>query len=64
MRTYVDDRLRREAARHRLLFTCEHCAHFDDLGVGCSQGFPTDEHRDARLEVGGTVVFCKAFEGS
>lgn len=64
MRTYVDDRLRQEAAHHRLLFTCEHCAHFDDARELCSQGFPVGEHRRASLEVGTTVVFCKAFEGS
>ena len=64
MRTNVDDRLRQEAARHRLLFTCEHCAHFDDARGVCSQGFPTGEHLRSTLEVGATVVFCKAFEGS
>ncbi len=64
MRTRVDDRLRHELSSCRLLYACEHCAHFDELTETCSQGYPHQEHRRAQLEPGGVVVFCKMFEAS
>lgn len=59
MKTTVDDRLRREAARFTLRHTCEDCCHFD--GVRCGDAWPTTEHRlpIARAD---TIAFCKQFE--
>ncbi len=71
----IDEQLRDEARRFRLVFACPECASFDpgdDPGDGggalpipggrCSLGFPNEVHRDARLEGRDHVVFCKAFE--
>jgi hypothetical protein len=64
MRIEVDERLLREVETCGLRFTCEHCAHFDDVADRCSQGFPSEEHRAGALELGKCVVFCKLFEAS
>ncbi len=58
----VDDRLREEARRYRLVFACPDCVSFDIEGGGCSLGFPNEMHRDPGLEARDEVVFCKAFE--
>jgi len=58
----VDDRLRDEAKRFRLVFACPSCASFDDARVACSLGYPVDAHLDPSLEKREVVVFCKAFE--
>jgi hypothetical protein len=66
----IDDRLRDEARRFRLVFACPDCASFDpgdgSAGGGgqCSLGFPNEAHRDPDLEDHGRaeVTFCKAFE--
>ena len=63
MRTQVDDRLRREAARFSLRFACDDCAHFDadvDGGGRCSLGYPAAPRRDA-LEAP-DLELCKSFE--
>jgi len=58
----VDDRLRDEARRFRLLFACPDCAQFDPEARRCSLGFPNEAHRDPSLEGRAEVTFCKAFE--
>lgn len=63
MKTIIDDRLRREAARFRFRFSCEHCVHYDDRNDACAEGYPNDEHRDGTLS-GEAILFCKLFEGA
>ena len=58
----VDDRLRREAIRFRLVFACPDCASYDPEGDRCSLGFPHGDHRDPSLAERAEVIFCKAFE--
>lgn len=58
----VDDRLRDEARRFRLVFACPDCASFDPERDLCSLGFPHEAHRDPALEGRRQVIFCKAFE--
>ena len=58
----VDDRLREEARRYRLVFACPDCVSFDPEGGGCSLGFPNEMHSDPSLEERAEVVFCKTFE--
>ena len=58
----VDERLRDEARRFRLVFACPDCASYDPEGDRCSLGFPHSMHRDPDLEDRAEVVFCKAFE--
>ena len=58
----VDERLRDEARRFRLVFACPDCAQFDPDGDRCSLGFPTEPHRSADLEGRDEVTFCKTFE--
>lgn len=62
MITVVDDRLREEARRYRLVFACPDCVSFEPHGGGCSLGFPNEMHRDPSLDARDEVVFCKAFE--
>lgn len=63
MKTRVDSRLRLEAAKYELRFTCPDCAHFDPDEERCAEGYPTDEHRDTQL-LGEEILFCKLFEGA
>jgi hypothetical protein len=62
----VDDKLRDEARRFRLVFACPECASFDPgsdgRGERCSLGFPHEPHKDPGLEGRDEVIFCKAFE--
>jgi hypothetical protein len=62
----IDDRLRDEARRFRLVFACPDCASFDvgheGGGERCALGFPHQPHRDAGLDGRAEVTFCKAFE--
>lgn len=70
----VDALLRREVETHRLRFTCESCAHFDEAGPldapdsgragggRCSLGFPHEPHTRARFDTAPDLAFCKAFE--
>ena len=65
----VDERLRDEARRFRLVFACPDCASFDPGGAGgdgsperCSLGYPVEPHRDPCLDGRREVIFCKAFE--
>jgi hypothetical protein len=58
----VDDRLRDEARRFRLVFACHDCVEFDPDGIRCSLGYPVEPHLDPRLDERDEVVFCKTFE--
>jgi len=60
----VDDRLREEARRFRLVFACPDCAAFDPAPPAsrCSLGFPVEPHADPSLDGRDEVIFCKAFE--
>ena len=63
MRTQVDDRLRREAARFSLRFACDDCAHFRadvEEGQRCSLGYPAAPRRDAIHAP--DLELCKSFE--
>lgn len=62
MRTLIDDRLREEARRFTLRFTCDDCAHFDPEGVRCAEGYPHAPHRGVRMERVRELLFCKSFE--
>lgn len=62
MITRVDDRLRQEARRYRLAFTCESCQAFDREHVRCAYGFPTAPHHQVDLDRAEFLSFCKAFE--
>lgn len=58
----VDDQLREEARRYRLVFSCDHCAQFDLENELCSLGYPSEPHRSPNLEARDEVIFCKTFE--
>jgi hypothetical protein len=58
----VDEQLREEASRFRLVFTCEHCVEYDAEGDRYSFGYPSEMHKRIDLASATEVVFCKAFE--
>jgi hypothetical protein len=58
----LDDRGCAEIRRFSLVYTCERCAQFEPENGGCSAGYPNGEHREAPLESGRRLVFCKEFE--
>jgi hypothetical protein len=58
----VDDQLRDEARRFKLVFACPSCVWFEVDGRACALGFPNADHVDERLEGRESVIFCKAFE--
>ena len=58
----VDARLREEAARHRLAFSCDRCAQYDPERDACAFGFPVEPHRSGDLTGRDELLFCKAFE--
>lgn len=60
--TRVDSRLRAEAARFRLRFRCEECAHFSPEDGACGNGYPTTPHWGVDLARAEALEFCKAFE--
>jgi hypothetical protein len=62
LKTTVDDRLRQEARRYNLRFTCEHCVLYDPEGDRCSHTFPADAHRRVDLTRSEELMFCKEFE--
>jgi hypothetical protein len=62
MLTVVDDELRKEARRYRLVFGCESCAHFDARGERCASGYPIDSHHGIDLDSASELAFCKEFE--
>jgi len=62
VRTLVDLRLREEAARFELRFTCSDCVHFATERRACANGYPTRPHLDVDLERAEHLEFCKEFE--
>ena len=58
----IDERLRQEARRFRLVFACPECAQFDPDEERCSLGYPNEAHREPNLDAREQVIFCKAFE--
>jgi len=62
METPVDARLIEEARTYRLRFACPDCVHFEPESQSCSNGYPSEPHRDASLVPNSIVMFCKSFE--
>ena len=62
VRTLIDPRLRDEAERFRLRFTCGDCVHFAEERRACANGYPTDSHLEIDLERAESLEFCKEFE--
>ena len=66
MKTRVDARFLEEAARFRLSFRCEACAHFAPDTGACGNGYPNAAHRELALGAEHSeireLVFCKEFE--
>ena len=60
MRTRADARLRDEAERFILRFTCDACAHFDHARARCGNGYPPGPREGALDEP--ELAFCKEFE--
>lgn len=58
----VDDRLRDEARKYRLVFACDDCAQFDPENDRCSLEYPHAMHRNGNLDQAPEVIFCKTFE--
>jgi hypothetical protein len=58
----IDERLREEAARVRLVFACPSCAQFEPEAGICALGYPNEDHVNPSLDARSDVVFCKAFE--
>lgn len=63
MKTRIDERLRQEAKTFRFQFSCEHCAHYDDINRRCAEGYPNEEHQSPLLDQE-EMLFCKLFEGA
>ena len=62
MRTLIDLRLREEARRFDLRFTCTDCVHFEAERRACANEYPTQAHLDVDLEQREGLEFCKEFE--
>jgi hypothetical protein len=62
VRTLVDTRLREEAARFQLRFTCEDCVHFVVERRACANEYPTVAHLAIDVERAESLEFCKEFE--
>jgi hypothetical protein len=62
VKTRVDATLRDEAARFRLVFTCEDCAHYAAETSTCANGYPNAAHRSIVLARTREIEFCKEFE--
>ena len=62
LKTAVDARLREQAARFSLRFSCEDCCHHGASGdrTFCSMGFPAEPMRAAPAT--DELAFCKSFE--
>jgi hypothetical protein len=60
MRTVVDKTLRDEAARFRLRFACDDCAHFSVERARCAHGYAAAPR--ARDLEAPELTFCKEFE--
>lgn len=62
MLSRVDERLRSEAERYALRFTCETCAHFDPEQQRCGNGYPVEPHVGIQLASTNELAFCKEYE--
>jgi hypothetical protein len=62
VQTPVDRRLREEAQRFQLRFTCVDCVHFEVERRACANEYPTHAHLDVDLEQCESLEFCKEFE--
>ena len=64
MKTPTDARLRDEAERFTLRFTCEECVHFDAASARCGNGYPPGPRAGAiaRAHDDGELAFCKEYE--
>jgi hypothetical protein len=62
VRTLIDLRLREEARRFELRFTCESCVHFAEARRACANEYPTHPHLHVDLDQGEALEFCKEFE--
>ncbi len=62
MRTLIDAKLRDEAKRYELRFTCADCVHFAAERQACANEYPTHAHLRVDLTVEETLEFCKEFE--
>lgn len=52
-----------ERSKYTLVYTCEHCAHFNVKRLSCVHGYPVDDHLFPSVEQDdGELVFCKEFE--
>jgi hypothetical protein len=60
VKTCVDDRLEREAARFAFRFACDDCVHFDAAANRCSLGYPPAPRREALQDA--QLTLCKTFE--
>jgi hypothetical protein len=58
----IDERLKREIDRYRLVFACPDCAQFDPTFERCTFGYPIDPHKSADLDGREELTFCKSFE--
>ena len=58
----IDRQLREETERYRLLFACPDCVSYDEEGARCTLGYPTEPHRDQKLDGRVHLTFCKTFE--
>jgi hypothetical protein len=62
-----DDRFLADAIEHRLVFTCESCAHYRPADQRCAVMYPTFPHRQSTVDqtpLGSQLWFCKMFEAS
>ena len=64
MKSPLDAQLLEELKKFSLGFTCESCAHFDELLGSCGERYPNHEHRQKDLKQESFLVFCKSFEMS
>lgn len=51
-----------EAEKFALRFNCESCSLYDDERTRCAHGYPVTEHREAPLEEGRPLIFCKDYD--
>jgi hypothetical protein len=49
-----------------IIYTCEQCSHFDEIGQSCTIGYDASLHRkakqDALYNLTGRVAFCRFTE--
>ena len=55
----------KQRKKYRFCFTCDHCAHFDELKGECIHGFPNEQHLLKRYTAAVSppnIMFCKDFD--